>query len=76
MWRTENIEQQLHLPSTVPTQDMIPQTMAPSQLTFTRLHASFGAECDGLDFSRVVTSESIEAIRAGLVKLNSTMRDT
>jgi alpha-ketoglutarate-dependent 2,4-dichlorophenoxyacetate dioxygenase len=42
--------------------------MAPSLLTFTPLHPSFGAECDGVDFSRTVPTETVEIIRAGLAR--------
>jgi alpha-ketoglutarate-dependent 2,4-dichlorophenoxyacetate dioxygenase len=38
------------------------------QLTYTPLHATFGAECHGVDFSRAIAPDVVEAIRAGLAK--------
>ncbi|KAF2727828.1 taurine catabolism dioxygenase [Polyplosphaeria fusca] len=40
--------------------------VAPSRLTFTPLHPTFGAECDGVDFSQLVHSDTIEEIRSAL----------
>jgi alpha-ketoglutarate-dependent 2,4-dichlorophenoxyacetate dioxygenase len=40
----------------------------PSNLTFTPLHPSFGAECDGVDFSQPVPSDTVTSIRSGLAK--------
>jgi alpha-ketoglutarate-dependent 2,4-dichlorophenoxyacetate dioxygenase len=37
-----------------------------AHLTFKPLHPTFGAECDGVDFSRAVSAETVEEIRRGL----------
>ena len=42
--------------------------MASPQLTFKPLHPTFGAECDGIDFSRAVPARTVEEIRDGLAK--------
>jgi alpha-ketoglutarate-dependent 2,4-dichlorophenoxyacetate dioxygenase len=40
--------------------------MIPSQLTFSPLHPTFGAECRGVDFSRAISIATVEEIRSGL----------
>ncbi|KAF1918749.1 hypothetical protein BDU57DRAFT_442944 [Ampelomyces quisqualis] len=40
--------------------------MAPSQLTFGPLHPTFGAECNGVDFAHVLSTKTVDEIRAGL----------
>tara|TARA_R110002003_G_scaffold175_6_gene14234 strand:+ start:15836 stop:16687 length:852 start_codon:yes stop_codon:yes gene_type:complete len=42
--------------------------MAHSQLTFKPLHPTFGAECNGVDFSRAVPAQTVEEVRAGLAR--------
>lgn len=42
--------------------------MAGPGLTFTPLAPTFGAECHGVDFSRPVPAETIEAIREGMAQ--------
>jgi len=41
--------------------------MAPT-LTFKPLHPTFGAECNGVDFSRAVPTQIVEEIRQGLAR--------
>jgi alpha-ketoglutarate-dependent 2,4-dichlorophenoxyacetate dioxygenase len=40
--------------------------MTPSLLTFHPLHPTFGAECNGVDFSRAVSTQTVEEILNGL----------
>jgi alpha-ketoglutarate-dependent 2,4-dichlorophenoxyacetate dioxygenase len=40
--------------------------MTASRLTFSPLHPTFGAECHGVDFSRAISSTTVEKIRSGL----------
>lgn len=39
-----------------------------AQIIFSPLHPTFGAECDGVDFSRAISTETVQAIRDGLAK--------
>jgi alpha-ketoglutarate-dependent 2,4-dichlorophenoxyacetate dioxygenase len=40
--------------------------MAPKRLTFSPLHPTFGAECNGVDFAHALSPETVEEIRSGL----------
>lgn len=40
--------------------------MVPMRLTFTPLHPTFGAECNGVDFAHALSTETVEEIRSGL----------
>lgn len=42
--------------------------MATPSLTYKPLHPTFGAECHGVDFSRAISSDTVEDIRKGLAR--------